>query len=278
MVSSPAIAALPMYDYPELNAAHDALWAALAESLDAAGIAAVPPALTRGRGHLDIWRDPRLLLAQACEYPLARGLAGCIRVVATPRYTAPGCDAGMYRSAVVVRGDDPAESLADLRGRRCAVNEPDSNSGMNLLRAAVAPLAGGLRFFESVVYSGSHRRSADMVRAGLADVAAIDCVSWAHFARLYPRTVDCLKVLCWTDPSPSLPLITAEATGEATVTALRAALARVQSAPGLAALRAQLFLDGFDFPSPGAGPATGGFDTVRRLERRAADLAYPVLE
>ena len=37
-----------------------------------------------------------------------------------------------------------------------------SNSGMNLLRAAVAPLANGAAFFGSVSVSGSHRRSVEL--------------------------------------------------------------------------------------------------------------------
>ena len=39
-------------------------------------------------------------------------------------------------------------TLADLKGRRCAVNQIDSNSGMNLLRAAIAPLADGTAFLK----------------------------------------------------------------------------------------------------------------------------------
>src|SRR5882672_2303108 len=161
-MSSAQIAALPMYDYPELTAAHDALWDALSSRLVAAGIGDVPRKLARSLGHFDLWRHPRLLLGQGCEYPLATSFAGSVRLVATPRYCAPGCEGAQYRSAIVVRTDDPAERLADLRHRRCVINEADSNSGMNFLRAAIAPLAGGARFFESVSLSGSHWSSAVM--------------------------------------------------------------------------------------------------------------------
>ena len=85
------IAALPMYDFPDLTAAHDALWQALATRLAAAGVDSVPQALSRDLSHVDFWRHPGLLLGQACEYPLAKaGVA--VRLVATPRYSAPGCD------------------------------------------------------------------------------------------------------------------------------------------------------------------------------------------
>lgn len=265
------IAALPMYDYPELAAAHDALWAAVAERLAAAQLRDVPTKLTRHPGHFELWRHPGLLLGQGCEYPLATCFAGCVRLVATPRYAAPGCTDARYRSAIVVRRGDGAETLADLKDRRCAVNEPNSNSGMNLLRAAIAPLSKGSRFFESVVLSGSHRQSAEMVAAGQADVAALDCISLAHLQRLHPASMSRLRILGWTPSSPSLPLITARTTGDADRSALRAALASVLADSALAAVRERLFLEGFDFE-----PATD-FAAVLGLERQAIESGYPVL-
>jgi ABC-type phosphate/phosphonate transport system substrate-binding protein len=262
---------LPMYDYPELAAAHDALWAALADRLSAAHVTGAPRNLTRNRSHFEIWRHPYLLLGQGCEYPLAKSFADCVRLVATPRYAVPGCTGVQYRSAIVVRAKDPAETLADLRYRPCAVNEPNSNSGMNLLRAAIAPLSGGVSFFESVEFSGSHRASAEMVAQGKADVAALDCVSYAHFQRLYPSAVADLRVLAWTDPSPSLPFITARASGGATLLALRTALTDVIADSSLEGVRKQLFLEGFDV-SPDES-----FAAVLNLERRAVELGYPVL-
>jgi ABC-type phosphate/phosphonate transport system substrate-binding protein len=265
------IAALPMYDFPELTETHDALWAALAEHLTAAGIVNCPPTLTR---HLDtraLWGHPRLLLAQGCEYPLAKSFAGSIRVVATPRYGVTGCTGAQYQSAIVVRSDDSATRLADLRGRRCVINERDSNSGMNLLRAALAPVAGGAPFFSRVTVSGAHRRSALQVAAGEADVAALDCVSLAHCQRLDPDVTARLRVLAWTPSSPSLPLITAATSDEATIAALRAALGAVAADARLRAVRARLFLEGFDLqPDP-------GFGAVLELERRAVRAGFPEL-
>jgi ABC-type phosphate/phosphonate transport system substrate-binding protein len=142
---------------------------------------------------------------------------------------------------------------------------------MNLLRAAIAPLSIGSRFFESVVASGSHRNSAQMVAAGQADVAALDCVTYAHFQRLYPTSVADLRILCWTQPSPSLPFITARATSDTTLQALCSSLAAVIADPAFASVRERLFLDGFDFePDP-------DFTVVLGLEREATNLQYPII-
>ena len=142
------IAVLPMYDFPPLREAHDELWAALRQRLVAAGVERVPLQLSHVTDHVASWLHPELLLGQACEYPLAVRIAGQVRMVATPRYTAEGCTGACYRSAIIVRTADPAGTLLDLRGRRCAYNEADSNSGMNLLRAAIAPLARGARLID----------------------------------------------------------------------------------------------------------------------------------
>jgi ABC-type phosphate/phosphonate transport system substrate-binding protein len=269
--STRLIAALPMYDFPQLEAAHDELWSALRRSLIDAGVDEPPAQLTRGTDQDQICAHPFLLLGQGCEYPLAKFFADRVRLVATPRYSVPGCDGAMYRSAIVVRVDDAAETLSDLRNRRCAVNEQTSNSGMNSLRASIAPLANGERFFESVVLSGSHHKSVQMVADGDADVAAVDCVSLAHFRRLYPSSMAPLRILAWTARAPSLPYITAAATSDEVLQKLRSSLAGMIADRKLTEAREQLFLEGVDLE-----PA-GDYAEVLQLEGAAARLGYPKL-
>jgi ABC-type phosphate/phosphonate transport system substrate-binding protein len=270
-MGSERVAGLPMYDFPHLQAAHDALWTAIAERLTALGCRGVPRQLTRDRSHRDLLRHPLLLFGQTCEYPLAISHPGKVALVGTPCYTAPGCAGPTYSSVVIVRADDTVEQLAGLRNRRCVVNEWDSNSGMNLFRAVIAAISDGAPFFKSVVQSGSHRNSVEQVAQGHADVAAVDCVSFAHLQRVSPEDVAKLRVLCRTPASPSLPFITARATDEVTIRALRSALADVLSDTTLAAVRAQLMLDDIDFkPDP-------HFTAVRHLERDAVASSYPNL-
>ena len=172
------VAALPMYDLPGLEAANNALWLAVASRLTANGIHNVPPNLSRTIPATELWHHPRLLLAQSCGYPLVTSLRDAVKVVATSQYHAPGCQGSSYRSAIVVAATNSAATLADLRGTRCAANDPASNSGMNLLRAMIAPLAGGRRFFCAVLWSESHRESLAMTARDEADIAAIDCVTF----------------------------------------------------------------------------------------------------
>jgi ABC-type phosphate/phosphonate transport system substrate-binding protein len=268
---SDSIAALPMYDLPHLRAANNALWRAIATRLTAGGIQDVPPELSRGIPVAGLWRHPSLLLAQSCGYPIVTSLRNAVKVVATPRYGAQGCQGSSYRSAIVVSTKSTVATLDDLRGSRCAANDPASNSGMNLLRALIAPLAGGQRFFGAVLWSGSHRESLALVARGEADVAAIDCVTFEHLRTAEPALFAAVRVIGWSAASPGLPLITAAGTDDRTLAALRAALAEITADREIAPALNALLIDGFDLL------ALDDYQNVTELERRAATLGYPEL-
>lgn len=236
-------ACLPWYDLAELRGATDALWAEVAARLRARGLAP-PVRLDRQVHYEDQWDSGELLLGQACGYDVLLAFAHRLQVVATPRYALPGCDGPSYRSFVVVRDELPARELADLRGARCVINTPTSHSGMNVLRALVAPLAEGGRFFSDVVVSGAHERSLDLLRRGAADVAAIDCVTYGLLARHRPPALHGTRVVHRTPAVPAPPFVTSVATPAPVVAELRAALAGALA--GSPAVRAGLALDGVD--------------------------------
>ena len=265
------IAALPMYDLPGLEAANDALWRAVTARLTADGTEGVPPTLSRTIPVAALWPHPQLLLAQSCGYPLVTSLRGVVKVVATPRYRALGCQGSLYRSTIVVAATNPVATLAELRGTRCAANDPASNSGMNLLRAMIAPLAAGGRFFRSVQWSGSHRESLAMIVRDEADIAAIDCVTFEHLRTLEPALVAAVRVIGWSDASPGLPLVTAAGTDDRTLAALQTALADIVTDRAVAPTLDTLLIDGFDVLSCDA------YQSVIELHRRAAALGYPEL-
>jgi ABC-type phosphate/phosphonate transport system substrate-binding protein len=237
----------------------------------AQGVERVPVGLTRGVALEAVWTDPELLLGQTCGYPLATSLGERVHVVATPRYSATGCYGALYRSAIVVRAGDPATHLADLHGRRAAVNDLASNSGMNLLRAEIAPLANGAPFFGAVVVTGAHVSSVEAVASGKADIAAIDCITWAHLQRFRPAATQGLRVLAMTKATPGLPLIAAAATDTAVLASLRQALTEVAGDPALAGVRAELMLDGFETLPEDA------YEAILALERDAIAHGYPTL-
>jgi ABC-type phosphate/phosphonate transport system substrate-binding protein len=261
-------AGLPMYDLPELRAATDAWWSGLARALQRQGIEGVPDMLTRRPMTEDIWRCENLLLSQTCGYNITDDWKGRLTYVATPCYTAPGCEGPLYSSVIVVPIGSPAQTLGNLRGLRCAINGYASHSGCNALRATVAPLARDGRFFASVVVSGSHANSMSMLVSGEADVAAIDCIAYALMARFRPELSERLRVVGETVSAPVGPYVTRRNVSEDFVGRLRQGIAEAMRDPDLAPAREALLLGSIEFL------AGDRYAEIARLEREARELGY----
>jgi ABC-type phosphate/phosphonate transport system substrate-binding protein len=239
------VAALPMYDWPGLHRANDALWRALAVALRERGFDP-PPVLDRSRPADEIWRDPRLLIAQTCGYPLVSRLTGHVRPVATLCYAAGGCAGPLYSSHLVVRRDEPAGRLAEMAGRIAAINGRQSQSGCAALHHACLACGGPEPFFAGTVSSGSHLGSMRAVAAGRADVAAIDAVCWALAARCYPKLAGRLRSLGTTAPTPGLPFVTAVSRPDSEVALIHEALAECLADPRTSAPRRKLLVTGME--------------------------------
>ncbi len=261
-------ACLPMYDLPEVRAHTDRLWCALAAHLRAAGVTELPEALERGHG-VDALLAPDLLLGQTCGYPLTHALAGRVRYLATPCYTARGCAGGFYRSAFVVRTGDGARHLADTRGGVFAFNGRDSQSGWNAPRLALARVAGGQPMFRALLESGAHARSLAAVAAGDADLCAVDGVTLALLQHHRRGALDDLRVLAWTEPAPGLPWVTRAGADDRLLRTLRGALAAVLADRRLRESTRALLLDGIEVLPVAC------YERLVDMEREAARLGYP---
>jgi ABC-type phosphate/phosphonate transport system substrate-binding protein len=189
------------------------------------------------------WRNPRLFLSQTCGYPLLTKLADQVTLLATPHYDVPGCSGPNYSSALVVNAADGPSTLAECAGRVAAVNAMDSNSGMNMLRHSVAPLAKEGTFFRKVVITGSHVASIRAVAELTADIAAIDAVSLALVKEHLPELASRVRVLGFTQQTPSLPLICSRQLPQGTIDGLKEDLLSLpkQHAPLLARLKIAAF-------------------------------------
>ena len=193
------IASLPMYDRPELRAETDALWNAIRDAIRARGGDA-PDGLDRERKNHAVWTDPALVLSQTCGMPWRLGLHRAAQLVGTPDYGIEGCPPGYYCSAIVVRSDDPRASRSEFASGICAFNAPDSQSGFAAWKS-----------FEFAKWheAGAHAASISAVAGGVADIAAIDAVTWRLAVAHQPEAAK-LRVQEWTTPTPGLPFITAQ--------------------------------------------------------------------
>ncbi len=260
------LASLPMYDLPELAQATAAWWAGLARWFRRQGLEDVPSRLASSNDCHAHWMAPDLLLSQTCGYPLTHEFAGHVRVVATPVYAAEGCAGAEYSSVIVVREDARVAAFPDLRGVTAAINGPTSHSGCNALRRMAAPLQVAGRFFGRTIITGAHFASMAAVAAGKAEIAAIDCVTFALMKRERPEAAAGLRVLCLSEPAPGLPYITAGGAGDDRLSRLRQGLREAAADPELESCRASLLLTGFEELPPGA------YDRIAAMEREAEDM------
>ena len=226
-------ASLAMYPFAPLRLAWEELWAAVQPRAPWA------PAQLRWDGRVqDHWTDPACVASHACGWPVATMLRSTVAVAGAFALALPEAEGHRYRSVFVARRPG---SLASFVGSETTVaaNSEDSLSGWVSLRAATVgvgrPWPGPIR------WTGAHLHSVRAVRAGEADLASIDELTWAHLRRLEPVVIDGLHVVGrgpWI-PSPAI------VTRDDRVDVLRLAFKEAMADPATTAARATLLLAGF---------------------------------
>ena len=226
--------AFPMY---AVNTAdNDRLWQAVRTLLLERGLRVSSWCGTDLLAH---WQNPELLLSQTCGFPLMTQLKD-VQTVGCFHYTARGCEGIHYRSYLVAREADAGKTLADFRGQRVVCNSADSQSGYNVWRKRIEG-----RYFSETIFSGSHRQSLIALKQERADIAAIDCVTYALVQRHEPELLKGLNVVGETAPTPGLPLITAGSTSAQTLALIRDALTTLVSAPAYREICEAALIGGF---------------------------------
>lgn len=265
-------AGFPMYDFAEIRSATDQFWHLLRGELDKKGVADVPLTLDRPQDLPKFWSDENLLLGQTCGYPLTFGRCGDAQYVATPCYTSRFGHGPYHKSLIIVRRGSPIRILSDAIGKICAINMIDSNTGMNLLRLEIAKLKPQTPFFSHVYETSAHRQSMLDVAHGKADIAAIDCITFAHIEKLDPALILSLNVIAETEETPALPFITAGHTDPQTLQVLRESLHAVVTDPRNASTMEQLMLVDITTLDQNA------YQRVCEIENEAIALGYPALK
>ena len=148
------------------------------------------------------------LVLHTCGYPYVFGLRHTHRLACVPEFDMQGARGVRHASWFVARAEDKRHSLEYFRDSIAVMNSLDSNSGMNVFRHAISKIAHGSRFFKGVLISGTHLRSLDLILRGVADIAAIDAVTWDLAARQGVIRTDDLKIVDVSEYTAGLPFVT----------------------------------------------------------------------
>ncbi|HEV8391063.1 MAG TPA: PhnD/SsuA/transferrin family substrate-binding protein [Dongiaceae bacterium] len=256
-------AMISMYDMPERRPAIEAWWTGLARHWRAAGLDGIPDSAHMPDDLYALWLSPDLFVAQTCGYPLTHELKDRVTLVATPCYAADGCVGSSYCSMIVVHRESGLGGLDDVAGKIAAINGYDSQSGWNALRHSLIGKGAPAR----IVETGGHRRSIAAVRDGRADVAAIDCVTYATLQLLAPDEVVPLRVIARSASAPGLPYVTRRDISAADLQKLRAGLLAAMADPALAEPRSALLIAGIEIVPLQA------YDRMLEMERAALPVS-----
>lgn len=214
-------------------------------------------------------RDPNLLIGHTCGYPLLRFLSDDLVPICVPLFNLPGCDGKYYSSHIIVPAESNLFSLSDCKGLDAAINGRDSNSGMNVLRHAIALLESDKPHFNKVRESGSHYQSIVDVGNNKAQVAAIDSVSYGLIKDHWPNLIDKVRSIGFTVKTCGLPFVVPTNSTDLTkpeimIDALNTALSNLAESE-----RNRLHLTGFEFVK------LENYQSIIALEIFAQQTGYP---
>ncbi|MCT8997033.1 phosphate/phosphite/phosphonate ABC transporter substrate-binding protein [Chelativorans intermedius] len=258
------VAALPMYDWPEMRAETDAFWARACAALRRAGIDA-PARLARRNADLPavpggirdaqgrpvapdpatlppeafdlsaLWRHPRLLVGQTCWGPMEAGLRDHVQVVGQPDYSAhEGGEGALYSSAIVMRRGEAPIVAAPAEG--CARLPLALMRGRRLAYNDALSMSGLLALERDLLAAGEGPAFfAQRIETGSHRAAALAVAEGrADVCALDCRTwalvrrflpqADGLVAAGWTARRKGLPLVTARATPPEQLAVLRRVL------------------------------------------------------
>lgn len=245
-----SIASLSMYDDHSIRPANDQLWQVwrtLFSKLSSLPI--TPPAtLNRDMPLAEQWSHNDLFLSQTCGYPYASKYRRQVQLVATPKYSHPGCSGHSY-SSFIVAAKNADTNLSHYADKILAANSADSLSGLIALEITLADAGISDPFFKQCIFSGAHLNSMKLVAQGAADICCIDAVTWAFNCRYQPELTNKLQIIDQTPVLPALPIITGGNKSEEFVKSLQQVLAKSLVTTNAKAALDTLGISGFDHVS-----------------------------
>jgi phosphonate transport system substrate-binding protein len=111
----------------------------------------------------------------------------------------------VYHSVILVPVGSPAKRLEDLRGKRFAFADPNSNSGKLVISHALSMLGEAPEtFFAKYIYTYAHGKSVQAVAARAVDGAAVDSLIWDYMRLKHPEVGRKVAEI-WRSPPHGIP-------------------------------------------------------------------------
>jgi phosphonate transport system substrate-binding protein len=207
----------------------------------------------------DLVRKKEADLAFVCSGPYTQGKKEFgMEILAVP--VANGTS--VYHSYIIAGVSSSIASFSDMRGKRFAFTDPQSNTGAlvptyMLARRGETPGS----FFGEVFYSNSHDNSIRAVAEGQADGAAVDSLIWEFVNRINPALTARTRVVEKSPPYGIPPIVVHPGLDPATKSQLKEILLSLHRDEQAARLLAKIQIDRF------VAGNDAMYDTVREMSR-----------
>jgi phosphonate transport system substrate-binding protein len=167
-----------------------------------------------------------------------------------------------YYAYVIVHASSPVRSFAELRGKRFAFTDPNSNTG-RLVPTYLVGRESRLppeAFFGAVSYSGSHDRSIDLVNTGTVDGASVDSLVFDYIASRNPARVKSVRIVAKSIPFGTPPVVANTKADSKLRGRIQAILIGMHADPEGKRILDRMLIDRF------VVPVDSNYDTVGEME------------
>jgi phosphonate transport system substrate-binding protein len=154
-----------------------------------------------------------------------------------------------YQGYLITGANSSYERLADLRGKKFAFMDPDSNTGHLVPQAWLLDMGTTPeQFFSEVIYSYSHDNSIMAVAKGLVDAACVDSMVWDFYHDKHPELASRTRIIRKSRAFGVPPIVTSNSLPAATRQQIAHILLNMHQTPQGSAILSGLRIDRFVSP------------------------------
>lgn len=138
----------------------------------------------------------------------------------------------VYYANLIVPIDSPAQCLEDLKGKRFAFTDPQSNSG-KLVPTYLLAKEGETpeSFFGEIIYTYAHDKSIHAVAEKTVDAASVDSLIYAYMLEKDPEIAAKTRILSKSEPYGIPPVVVSPDISDALRSRLRTVLLQMNDDP-----------------------------------------------
>jgi len=173
-----------------------------------------------------------------------------------------------YHSYIIVHRESPIRTFSELRGKRFAFTDPNSNSG-KLYPTYLVKKMGFTpnEFFSSISYSYSHNKSIEWVAKKIVDGGAVDSIVYDHMMATASPYVNETKVIKRSPPFGSPPVVTVRSIDPGLKKKIKQAILNMHRTDKGKSILASMMIDRFvEVPD-------SNYDTIRKMKKEIEEKA-----